>query len=187
MAIRRIIRMGHPVLRRPADPVDESAIGSAEMQRLIADMIDTLHDYGGIGLAAPQIGESIRLAIVEIPDDGSRYGELPGMPLTAFINPTITVLDDDTHGFWEGCLSVPGLRGFVERPQHIRVDYLDLERNRQSLQLQGFRATVFQHEFDHLDGKLYIDRLTDTRLLAFEEEFMRYLAPRESTEPDDSL
>jgi peptide deformylase len=179
--------MGHPVLRRPADPLDEAAIGSEALLRLIADMIDTLHDYGGIGLAAPQIGESIRLAIVEIPEDGSRYGELPGMPLTIFINPTITVLDGETHGFWEGCLSVPGLRGFVERPQQIRVDYVDLERNRQSLELTGFLATVFQHEFDHLDGKLYIDRLADTRLLAFEEEFTRYLAPRETAEADEPL
>lgn len=178
--------MGHPVLRRPADPVDLSVIGSDELTRLIADMVDTLHDYGGIGLAAPQIGESIRLAIVEIPEDGSRYGELPGMPMSVFINPTITVLNDESHGFWEGCLSVPGLRGFVERPQHIRVDYVDVERKQQSLELTGFLATVFQHEFDHLDGKLYIDRLADSRLLAFEEEFMRYLAPREADEPGDS-
>lgn len=187
MAVRKIVRMGHPVLRRPADPLDEAAIGSEEMLRLIADMIDTLHDYGGIGLAAPQIGESIRLAIVEIPEDGSRYGDLPGMPLTVFINPAITVLNDETHGFWEGCLSVPGLRGFVERPQHIRVDYVDLDRKRQSLELTGFLATVFQHEFDHLDGKLYIDRLADSRLLAFEEEFLRYLAPRETAANDEAL
>jgi peptide deformylase len=179
--------MGHPVLRRPADPLPESEIGSEATLRLIADMIDTLHDYGGIGLAAPQVGEAVRLAIIEIPEDGSRYGELPGLPLTVFINPTITVIDHETHGFWEGCLSVPGLRGFVERPQQIRVDYLDLKGNRQSLALSGFLATVFQHEFDHLDGKLYIDRLADTRLLAFEEEFLRYLAPRENVEGDDLL
>lgn len=177
--------MGHPVLRRPADPLEPAAIGSEELKRLIADMIDTLHDYGGIGLAAPQIGESIRLAIVEVPEDGSRYGALPGMSLTVFINPTITVLAEETHGFWEGCLSVPGLRGFVERPQHVRVDYLDLAGQGQSIELTGFLATVFQHEFDHLDGKLYIDRMTDPRLLAFEEEFMRYLAPREDAEPID--
>lgn len=174
--------MGHPVLRRPADLLDEAAIGSEEFNRLVADMIDTLHDYGGIGLAAPQIGESIRLAIVEIPEEGSRYGDIPGMPLTVFVNPTITVLTEDTHGFWEGCLSVPGLRGYVERPQHIRVDYLDIEGKSRSIELRDFLATVFQHEFDHLDGKLYIDRMTDSRMLAFEEEFMRYLAPREDAE-----
>lgn len=182
MAVRKVVRMGHPVLRRPADPVDPADISSDEIRRLIADMIETLHDYGGIGLAAPQVAESVRLAIVEIPESGSRYGDLPGMPLTVFINPKITVLNPETRGFWEGCLSVPGLRGFVERPQHIRVDYLDLEGNPGSMELTGFLATVFQHEFDHLDGRLYLDRLSDTRLLAFEEEFMRYLAPREDVE-----
>ena len=182
MAVRRIVRMGHPVLRRPAEPIPVESIASNEVRRLIADMIDTLHDYGGIGLAAPQIGESVRLAIVEIPESGSRYGELEGMPLTAFVNPTIEVLKPETRGFWEGCLSVPGLRGFVERPQHIRVDYVDIAGNDRSIELEGFLATVFQHEFDHLDGKLYIDRMSDPTLLAFEEEFMRYLAPREDVE-----
>lgn len=182
MAIRKVVRMGHPVLRRPAEPLAREDIASETTRRLIADMIDTMHDYGGIGLAAPQVGEPVRLAIIEIPEGGSRYGDIPGMPLTVFVNPLITVRDPATKGFWEGCLSVPGLRGFVERPQKIRVDYLDLEGREQSLELDGFLATVFQHELDHLDGKLYIDRLADTRLLAFEEEFTRYLAPRESAE-----
>ena len=177
MAVRKVLRMGHPVLRRPAEPLDAAAITGAETRRLIADMIDTLHDYGGIGLAAPQVGESVRIAIIEIPEGATRYGEVPGMPLTIFFNPSITVLDSESRGFWEGCLSVPGLRGFVERPQRIGVDYVDIEGNRQSLELAGFLATVFQHEFDHLDGKLYIDRIADVRLLAFEEEFLRYLAP----------
>jgi len=177
MAVRKVLRMGHPVLRHPADPIDPAAIESFETRLLIADMIDTLHDYGGIGLAAPQVGESVRIAIVEIPESGTRYGDVPEMPLTVFFNPTITVLDTESRGFWEGCLSVPGLRGFVERPQKIRVDYLDIEGNAQAIELEGFLATVFQHEFDHLDGKLYVDRISDTRLLAFEEEFLRYLAP----------
>jgi len=176
--------MGHPVLRRPAEPMDPAVIQSDETRRLMADMIDTLHDYGGIGLAAPQIGESTRLAVIEIPEDGSRYGELPGMPLTFFINPETTVLDPATGGFWEGCLSVPGLRGFVERPQHIRVAYLDIEGKAQAIELSGFLATVFQHEFDHLDGRLYIDRIADTQLFAFEEEFTRYLAPRETADAE---
>jgi peptide deformylase len=184
LAVRKVLRMGHPVLRQPASPLGPADIASDETTRLIVDMIDTLHDYGGIGLAAPQVGEPVRLAIVEIPESGSRYGDLPGMPLTAFVNPVITVLDAETAGFWEGCLSVPGLRGFVERPQKIRVDYLDLAGRAQSVELGGFLATVFQHEFDHLDGKLYIDRIADTRLLAFEDEFMRYLAPQEDEAPD---
>ena len=182
MAVRKIVRMGHPVLRRPAEPLAREAIGSEATRRLIVDMIDTLHDYGGIGLAAPQVAEPVRLAIIEIPESGSRYGDIPPMPLTVFVNPVITVLEPETKGFWEGCLSVPGLRGFVERPQRIRVDYLDIDGDEQSIELSGFLATVFQHELDHLDGRLYIDRLTDTRLLAFEDEFMRYLAPREDAD-----
>lgn len=182
MAVRKVARLGHPVLRRPAEPLPAEAIASDEIRRLISDMIDTLHDYGGIGLAAPQIAEPLRLAIVEIPESGSRYGDIPGMPLTVFVNPRITVLNPESKGFWEGCLSIPGLRGFVERPQHIRVEYLSREGHEQSIELEGFLATVFQHEFDHLDGTLFVDRISDTRLLAFEEEFLRYLAPREDVE-----
>ena len=177
MAVRKIIRMGHPTLRETARPLARDQIATEATLRLIADMIDTLHDYGGIGLAAPQIGESIRLAIVEIPEGGTRYGDVPAMPLTVFVNPTITVLDPATRGYWEGCLSVPGLRGYVERPQKIRVDYVDLAGQEQSIELSGFLATVFQHEFDHLDGKLYIDRLKDARLLAYDEEYSRYFSP----------
>jgi peptide deformylase len=177
MAVRRIIRMGHPNLRIPAENVPVEAIGSDELNRLIEDMEDTLHDYGGIGLAAPQINEPYRLAVIEITGGPTRYGELEAVPMTAFINPTITVLDDTTAGYWEGCLSVPGLRGFVERPQKIRVDYTDQTGKSGQLEFSGFLATVFQHEFDHLDGKLYIDRITDTTKLVFDEEFVRYLQP----------
>lgn len=185
MAVRKIIRMGHPVLRQQARSLTPDEIGSDETRRLIGDMIETLHDYGGIGLAAPQVAELVRLAIIEIEGDGSRYGDIPSIPLTVFINPGIEVLDPETKGFWEGCLSVPGLRGYVERPQHIRVQYLDIQGRECRIELDGFLATVFQHEFDHLDGVLYIDRMTDPQLLAFEEEFMRYLAPREDVEELD--
>ena len=179
MAVRKIIRMGHPALRRPARPVDAADIGSDAMHRLVADMIDTLHDYGGIGLAAPQINEGIRLAIIEIPSGRTRYGDLEERPLTVCVNPQIEVLDENAAGYWEGCLSVPGLRGFVERPQHVRVDFTNLRGERESISAKGFPATVFQHEFDHLDGKLYIDHIRDPHKLVFEEEYMRYVLPRE--------
>jgi peptide deformylase len=174
MAIRRVIRMGHPVLRQVARPLEPDEIGSEFVKHLINDMQDTLYDYGGIGLAAPQIGEPLRLAIIEVEGGPSRYGELESMPLTVFINPVVTVVDPAVAGYWEGCLSVPGLRGFVERPQHIKVQYLSENGEVKGLELRGFPATVFQHEFDHLDGKLYIDRLTDTRLLAFDKEFEQF-------------
>ena len=176
MAVRKIIRMGHPTLRQVAQPVDPAVVGSAAFSRLVGDMVDTLHDYGGVGLAAPQINESIRLAIIEVPGGPTRYGEVPKLPLTVFINPEVRVLDERPNGVWEGCLSVPGLRGYVERPSGIRVDALNLKGEPQRLELKGFLATVLQHEFDHLDGKLYIDRLADPRQLMFEEEFLRHHA-----------
>ena len=177
MAIRRIIRMGHPLLRVVAQELDPEQIGDPDFERLLADMVDTLHDYGGIGLAAPQIGESVRLAIIEIPGGATRYGELAPMSLGVFVNPTVEVLDPAAAGYWEGCLSVPGLRGYVERPQHIKVRYLNEQAEAREIELTGFPATVFQHEFDHLDGKLYLDRISDTRLVAFEHEYERYLLP----------
>jgi peptide deformylase len=154
--------------------LEPAELDSPQLQALLADMVDTLHDYGGIGLAAPQIGEPLRLAIIEIDGGPTRYGELAPLPLTVFINPVIEVLDPATAGYWEGCLSVPGLRGFVERPQSVRIQYTNLIGAEEAMELKGFPATVFQHEFDHLDGKLFVDRIQDTRLLAFEQEFERY-------------
>ncbi len=179
MAVRKIIRMGHPTLRKPARPLEAHELASPEIGRLVNDMIDTLNDSGGIGLAAPQIDEPVRLAIIEIGGGPNRYGEVQAMPLTVFVNPTIEVVDPKAAGYWEGCLSVPGLRGYVERPQFVRVSYQDLNGKKHVLELKGFLATVFQHEFDHLDGKLYIDRMTDPTKLVFEEEYLRYLSADE--------
>ena len=176
MGLRTIIRMGHPNLRRVAQPVELDDIGSDKMNTLLRDMEDTLHDSGGIGLAAPQIDVDLRLAIIEIPGGPTRYGDIEAMPLTVFFNPVIEALTTDREGYWEGCLSVPGLRGFVERPQHIRVSYIDAHKEPAEIELRGFLATVMQHEFDHLDGRLYIDHITDTRKLMFEEEWLRHHA-----------
>lgn len=177
MAVHKILRMGHPNLRRPAVEVDPATIRTEAFERLLADMVDTLHDYGGIGLAAPQIDVPLRLAIIELPGGPSRYGELAKIPMTVFINPLLSVMNAEAAGYWEGCLSVPGLRGFVTRPQHVKVSYLDRDGNPATMTLKGFPATVVQHEFDHLDGRLYIDHITDTRKLVFEDEFVRYVVP----------
>jgi len=177
MAVRTIIRMGHPTLRLPARPLRPNEIGSEAIRQLLGDMRDTLKDEGGIGLAAPQINEPVRLAIIEIPGGASRYGTLEPMPLTVFVNPRIEVIDPATAGCWEGCLSVPGLRGFVERPQHVRVTFDTLQGEPAMLELSGFPATVVQHEFDHLDGKLFVDRITDLTKLVFEDEYKRYIEP----------
>jgi peptide deformylase len=176
VAVRKIIRMGHPTLRKQARELTRHELGSTEIARLVTDMVDTLDDSGGIGLAAPQVDESVRLAIIRLDGGPSRYGEIPSMPLTVFANPSVEVVDPASAGFWEGCLSVPGLRGYVERAQHVRVTYQDLKGSRHVLELKGFLATVFQHEFDHLDGVLYIDRMKDPTKLVFEEEYVRYLA-----------
>ena len=174
MAVLDILRMGHPLLRQMAAPLSQQQIESPEVAKLIEDMIDTLRDAGGVGLAAPQINQSLQLAIIEITEIPGRYGDTPSLPLSVYINPTIKVLGDQEQGFWEGCLSIPGLRGFVERPQHIEVSYLDRLGHQTSIELKGFLATVFQHEFDHLLGKLYVDRMKDMSQLTFEEEFEQF-------------
>ena len=177
--IRQIIRMGHPTLREVAEPYPLEKIGSKEFYELIEDMRETLHEAGGIGLAAPQIDVPYRIAVIEITNTESRYGEIPLTPITAYVNPEITVLDNDTAGIWEGCLSIPNLMGYVERPQHIQVDWTNEKGKSQCLEAIGLLATVFQHEFDHLNGKLYIDRITDTTKIAFEDEFLAYHLPSE--------
>lgn len=166
--------MGHPVLRQVTAPVPASQLGSDWLVALVGDLEDTLRASGGIGLAAPQIAESHRVAIIEIADGPSRYGQLQQTPLTVYINPTIEVLDTQPQAFFEGCLSIPGLRGNVERPRHIRVCFQDLDGQNKTEEYEGFLATVFQHEFDHLDGRLFIDRMKDMTKLSFEAEFEQF-------------
>jgi peptide deformylase len=174
MAVRRLIEIGDPVLRRKAAPVPAHVIGSAEIRGLLDDMVDTMRASGGIGLAAPQVGESIRVAAIEIAVDSSRYPDMQPFPLTFFINPVVTVLDESGQSFWEGCLSVPGLRGLVTRPRSVRVDWLGVRGETCSLVATGFLATVFQHELDHLDGILFVDRMPDTTRLATIENYLRF-------------
>jgi len=174
MTIKTIIRMGHPSLRTPAAPFPEKEINTPRFRDLIQDMRDTLHDAGGIGLAAPQINDMVQVAIIEIDEGPSRYGDLGAVEFSVFVNPRVTVLNAETKGYWEGCLSVPGLRGFVNRPQSIQVDYLDAGGGAQQRCFTGFAATVVQHEFDHLIGKLYIDHIEDPGRLSFEAEFEQF-------------
>src|SRR5690606_14725165 len=152
LAIRKVLRMGHPVLRQRARPLAPEELGSDRIRALVDDMIDTMHDYGGIGLAAPQIGESIRLAVIEIPGGPPREGAVGPLPLTVRADPTMQVVEATSAGCWGGCLSIPGLRGYVGRPQRGRVEYADLDGKPHAKGLVGFLATVLQHELDHLDG-----------------------------------
>ena len=174
MAIRKVARLGHPVLRQKTREVTREEISSPEMRRLVKDMIETMHEYGGVGLAAPQVHESVRLAIIEFDTEQGRYDVEESQPLLVIWNARVKVLDETKSGFWEGCLSVPGLRGFVERPSKIEVNYLDERGKPQTLVAEGFLATVFQHELDHLDGVVYVDRITDKSRFAFSEEYTRY-------------
>ncbi len=177
MAILKVARMGHPVLRQVGRDLTPKEILSDEIQELILNMVETMHEYDGIGLAAPQVHESIQLAVIELPADSERYPDQEESALGVYINPKITVLDATEQGFWEGCLSVPELRGLVYRPRKIQIDYLDQKAKAKKLIAEGFLATVFQHELDHLAGKLFIDRIKDPTKLAFLQEYERYHTP----------
>jgi len=175
MAIRKVARLGHPVLREKCRDLAPEEIRSADVRRLVADMRETMAEYGGVGLAAPQVHEPVRVALIEFSagEDG-RYPVDADQPLLVLLNARVEVIDPTPAGFWEGCLSVPGLRGFVERPSRIRVDYLDEAAEPRSLEAEGFLATVCQHELDHLDGVLYVDKIADPTRFAFVEEYARY-------------
>jgi peptide deformylase len=170
MSILKVAHMGHPVLRQVAEPVDPKDILDDEIQILIDDMIETMYEYNGVGLAAPQVHVSLQMALVGGDEDED------GNPIIRPVfNPKITPLTDTLYGMYEGCLSVPGLRGWVERPVSIHVEYLDADAKLVERDLNGFPAVVFQHECDHLEGKLFLDRMKDMRRLAFEPEAERFL------------
>lgn len=171
---REICRMGHPTLRLTAQKVELSELNAREFKHLLVDLFDSMKAYGGIGIAAPQIGVSKQVALIEL-RGMNRYQEQIDLPLTIFINPEIEVLDKTPQGFWEGCLSVPGMRGFVERPRHVKVNFLNEKGERQTLEAEGFLATVIQHELDHLFGTLYVDKIKDSKLFMFQEEFDKYI------------
>jgi peptide deformylase len=185
VAIRKIAQMGEPVLRRVARPLSVEELKSPAIQTLIDDMIDTMHDADGVGLAAPQVYESIQVCVIEITKN-PRYPDALDIPLTVLVNPVITPqvespLDDlaeaDSIAMFEGCLSVTGLRGQVVRPRRVRVQALDRHGSSLDFVWEGVRATVVQHETDHLKGVLYVD-LADSKTLTFLREYERYV-PRE--------
>tara|TARA_R110000868_G_scaffold99515_3_gene273784 strand:+ start:1379 stop:1909 length:531 start_codon:yes stop_codon:yes gene_type:complete len=171
MAARPVLRMGHPLLRQQSRVLSREEILSAQTAALLADLKDTMDAEGGIGIAAPQIGENLQVTIIELPENSERYGTLNSSARFTIFNPIIEVIDETNQGFWEGCLSVPGLRGYVERPRKVRITYLDEKAEKQIIEPEGFLATVFQHELDHLFGVLYIDRIKDPTMLSFNEEF----------------
>jgi peptide deformylase len=168
MSILKVARMGHPVLRKKARALDPTEIRTAAFQKLVDDMIETMHEYLGIGLAGPQVHEDVRLFVAGIEDDA---GELRVVP---FINPEITPTGTVVEEDWEGCLSIPDLRGMVPRARDIVVRCLDRRGKPMELALRGFPARVVQHETDHLDGVLFLDRMRSFETLTFLEEYGRY-------------
>ncbi|NID17089.1 peptide deformylase [Luteibacter yeojuensis] len=166
--IREILKMGDERLLRIAPPVPDAMFGSAELDELIADMFDTMADAGGVGLAAPQIGVDLQLVIFGF-DSSERYPEAPPVPRTILLNPEIVPLSQDMEEGWEGCLSVPGLRGVVNRYSLIRYRGVDPSGQPIDRTAEGFHARVVQHECDHLIGRLYPSRITDFTRFGFTE------------------
>ncbi len=175
MARRPVLKMGHPVLRKKARELTLEEIQSTWFADLINDMVETMHSEDGVGIAAPQIGESVRVSVIEYQGDTDRYPDMGEQALTVFINPKVTVLSKEMDGFWEGCLSVPGLRGYVERPNKVSVEYLNVEGEKKTITADGFLAIVLQHEFDHLDGVLYVDRVKDPTKMAYLDEYREFV------------
>ena len=170
LAILKIARMGHPVLLQPAAPVVDP--GAPEIRRLVADMIETMEDANGAGLAAPQVHVPLRLFVFRVPGGRVEDGE-GAVPTTVVINPVVELLGDDLVLRWEGCLSIPGMRGAVPRHARVRYSGVDCDGAPVGADAGGFHAGVVQHEHDHLDGILYPMRMSDHRLFGFNEELAR--------------
>jgi peptide deformylase len=169
MSILKVARMGHPVLRNRARALDKAALRDPLLQKLIDDMVETMHEYHGVGLAAPQIHEGIRLFVGLLDEEPG-----PDTETVVLINPEITPESEDTNEGWEGCLSIPDIRGMVPRFTAITVKALDREGRPMERRLKNFPARVVQHETDHLDGVLFFDRMTSLQSLTFLDEYSRY-------------
>lgn len=192
MSILKIARMGHPVLRTKARPLEAAEIRSPAVQQLIDDMFETMAEYQGVGLAAPQIHASVRLFVAGIParkgndddkdDEHDQDDEDDEMPLIALINPEITPVGKEVAEDWEGCLSIPDIRGRVPRARSIVARGYDRNGKRIEIKVSGFSARVIQHETDHLNGVLFFDRMKSFQTLTFLDEFGRYWRSRDEPE-----
>ena len=163
--VRKVVKLGHPVLRAPARTLTPKEIAAPEVQRLIEEMAASMLDYEGVGIAATQVGEGISLFLMGLAEGSSRHKE--GIPLTVVFNPEIKFIGDETDLDYEGCLSVPGLRGKVERFKSLELSGLDHHGKAFKRVLEGFPARVVQHETDHLNGKVYLDRMNGLTTLTF--------------------
>jgi peptide deformylase len=174
MALLKIARLGHPVLRQSAVEVDDAEIASPSFSQFIDDMIETMRESDGVGLAAPQVYASKRVAIVEVKGPHPRYPEQGDVPLTVLVNPRIVSQSAELDEDWEGCLSIPDLRGRVPRRRQIQVHALDRDGKPIEINASGFFARVIQHEIDHLDGVMFLERMTDFKSLTHLREFQKF-------------
>jgi peptide deformylase len=173
MAILKVARLGHPVLRQQASPLTVEEIRAPETQRFIDDMIETMREYDGAGLAANQVHSLLQICVIEVLQN-SRYPEAPHIPLTVVINPVVTPLTEEMEEGWEGCLSVPDMRGRVPRHTAVRLECRDRDGESVDLVAKDFFARVLQHETDHLRGIVYLDRMRDLSSLSHIAEWQRY-------------
>ena len=180
MSILKVARMGHPVLRQRARAIEPKELKTVPLQKFIDDMIATMDEYSGVGLAAPQVHESLRIFVAHLDAEGRGHGDA-----LAIINPTIEVVGNDVIEGWEGCLSIPDIRGRVPRAAQIRVTALDRHGKRIEINTRDFPARVIQHETDHLNGVLFFDRMRSFESLTYMEEFSRYHSKRDDDEEDD--
>lgn len=171
MSILKVSRLGHPVLRMESKRVSPEALASPAIQTLIDNMMETMVEYYGVGLAAPQVHESLAIAVIE------SHGARGDIPMTVIVNPEVTVLDEELLEDWEGCLSIPDFRGRVPRWRKLRVDALDRHGRKIQITAEGFFARVIQHEFDHLMGRVYLDRMPNLKTLSHLAEFQKYWLP----------
>lgn len=175
--ILKIARLGFPSIRTVAQAVPIEQIATMQFQRLVDDMVETMHEYHGVGVAAPQVHLPIQLAVLEV-ENHPRYPDMPPVPLTVLINPVVTIVNRAPIEEWEGCLSIPDLRGLVPRFSEVHVKALGRNAEPLDFVARDFHARVVQHETDHLKGEVYVDRMPDLRQLGFLEEWQRFLMPR---------
>jgi peptide deformylase len=173
MAILKVARLGHPVLRRVAEPMPLGEITRPDTQRLINDMVETMHEYDGVGLAAPQVHVSRQIAVLEV-ESHPRYPDMPAIPLMVIVNPVLTPVGEETATDWEGCLSIPEFRGVTPRAAAVRLEAYGRKGERIELVAKDFFARVLQHETDHLHGRVYVDRMRDLTTLSHLQEWTRY-------------
>ncbi len=173
MTLLRIAQIGHPILRRRADELSLEELGSDAIQTFIDDLVDTMREANGAGLAATQVYRAIRVCAIEV-QNNPRYPYKPNVPLTVVVNPVVEPLGGELFENFEGCLSVPNLRGLVRRHTEVRVRGLERDGTPFEREVRGLTAGTFQHEIDHLDGKLFVDRVHDTTSLCTWDEYRRH-------------